>query len=154
MKFEIIPTIPEHIDEIIVLENECFTIPWSKKAFIEEITRNMFAVYFSAVVDNKVVGYAGMWKIINEGHITNIAVAPGYRRHKIASALLNKLMETSVSSGITEMTLEVRESNFAALALYKKFGFEIKGKRIKYYSDNDETALIMWNTKIKPRGQV
>lgn len=148
MKFEIIPTIPEHIDEIMALENECFTIPWSKKAFLEEITRNMFAVYFSAIVDNKVVGYAGMWKIINEGHITNIAVAPGYRRMNIASGLLRKLVETSRNAGITGMTLEVRESNTAARELYKKHGFEIKGKRTKYYSDNDENALIMWNRNL------
>lgn len=153
-KFRIIPTIPEHIEDIMVLENECFSVPWSKNAFIEEITRNMFAVYFSAMVDDKVVGYAGMWKIINEGHITNIAVAPGYRRMGIASSLLCRLMETSISSGITAMTLEVRESNIAALALYKKHGFEIKGKRTKYYSDNGENAMIMWNSKIRPGGQV
>ncbi|MDD4493995.1 MAG: ribosomal protein S18-alanine N-acetyltransferase [Eubacteriales bacterium] len=144
LEVTISPTTIAHIDQIMILENLCFTIPWSKRAFIEELTRNKFAEYHSAIVDGKVVGYVGMWKVIDEGHITNIAVHPGYRRNHIASALLEKIIESCQNSGLTAITLEVRESNIPARSLYEKYGFKVEGRRKRYYSDNDEDALIMW----------
>ncbi len=144
MEVRIVPTRPEDIEEIMVLEHLCFTIPWTKRAFIEEVTRNKFAVYYSAVADGKVIGYAGMWKIVDEGHITNIAVHPSYRRRHVASALLEKLMEVCRENDITSMTLECRESNAAAHSLYRKHGFKVEGRRKRYYADNDEDALVFW----------
>lgn len=151
MDFSIIPTVKAHIDDIVKIENRVFTIPWSKDALLEEVTRNRFAVYFSAVMENQVVGYIGMWKIFDEGHITNLAVHPGYQNKGIGKALLKHLIDYSASHGITKMTLEVRESNIKAIRLYRSFGFRNVGIRKKYYSDNNEDALIMWKEDIQPR---
>lgn len=138
----------EHIDDVMVVEKLCFRIPWSREAFIEEVTGNKFACYLSALVNNRVVGYAGMWKVCDEGHITNIAVHPDFRGSGIGSLLLEKLMEIAKSDGISSMTLEVRKSNLVAQALYNKYGFEIAGSRKRYYADNNEDALIMWKNHL------
>jgi ribosomal-protein-alanine N-acetyltransferase len=144
LEVTIAPTTIDHIDQIMILEKMCFTIPWSQNAFLEELTRNKFAVYYSAIVDGMVVGYAGMWRVINEGHITNIAVHPDYRRNHIASALLEKIIECCKENNIDNVTLEVREGNIPARSLYEKFGFKVEGRRKKYYADNNEDALVMW----------
>lgn len=138
----------EHIDDVMVVENLSFSIPWSKNAFIEEVTRNKFARYLVATLDGRTVGYAGMWKVFDEGHITNIAVHPEYRRSGVGSMLLEVLIEKAMSEGITKLTLEVRRSNFTARSLYKKFGFEDCGVRKGYYADNNEDAIIMWRENI------
>lgn len=134
----------KHIDQVMVVENLSFTIPWSKNAFIEEITNNKFAIYIAAVLNGSVVGYAGMWKVIDEGHITNIAVHPEFRRSGIGSALMEGLLHIAANEGIESMTLEVRRGNLPAQALYRKYGFELAGTRKGYYADNGEDALIMW----------
>jgi ribosomal-protein-alanine N-acetyltransferase len=85
--------LPEHVDDVLVVENLSFRIPWSRNAFLEEITNNKFARYIIAVVGDRVVGYAGMWKVFDEGHITNIAVHPDFRGNGIGSNLLEKLVE-------------------------------------------------------------
>jgi [ribosomal protein S18]-alanine N-acetyltransferase len=137
-----------HIDEVMVVEHLCFTIPWSKGAFIEEITNNKFARYFAVLADGKVVGYAGMWKVFDEGHITNIAIHPDFRGRGIGSATLENIIARAKDEEITRMTLEVRKGNFIAQALYKKYGFEAAGLRKGYYADNNEDALIMWKEEI------
>ncbi|HHV95125.1 MAG TPA: ribosomal protein S18-alanine N-acetyltransferase [Clostridiaceae bacterium] len=134
----------EHIDDILIIEKLSFTTPWSRNAFIHEIKDNKFAIYISALVNNKVVGYAGMWQIFDEGHITNIAVHPEFRKNGIGSKLLEKLIEISREKGIKKITLEVRKSNTAAKNLYYKYGFKDAGIRKYYYTDNGEDAIIMW----------
>lgn len=141
---EIVAAKPEHIDDIMIVEHLCFKIPWSRDAFIEEITRNQFAVYLSAMMDGRVIGYAGMWHVCEEGHITNIAVHPEYRRIGIGCRLMEGLIDIARRRGITDMTLEVRASNTAAQKLYMKYGFEQAGRRKSYYADNGEDAIIMW----------
>ena len=141
---KIIKMCQEHMDDVMIVETLSFRIPWSREAFIEEITNNKFACYISALIDNKVVGYAGMWKVCDEGHITNIAVHPEYRGSGIGSLLMEKLIDIALKDGINSMTLEVRKSNLVAQALYSKYGFEIGGLRKRYYADNGEDALIMW----------
>ncbi|MDF2522861.1 MAG: ribosomal-protein-alanine acetyltransferase [Clostridiales bacterium] len=138
----------EHIDDVMVVEHLSFSIPWSKEAFIEEISNNQFAHYISAFVGAKVVGYAGMWKVCDEGHITNVAVHPDYRGTGIGSCLIEKLLDMAKSYKIVSMTLEVRKSNLVAQALYSKYGFEVGGFRRRYYADNGEDALIMWKNGI------
>jgi len=138
----------EHIDDIMVTENLSFKIPWSRNAFIEEITKNKFAIYLVARNYDKVIGYAGMWKVFDEGHITNIAVHPDYRGNNVGSALLEALLDNGRNEGITRMTLEVRKSNLTAQALYSKYGFESAGIRKSYYADNGEDAIIMWKNNI------
>lgn len=140
---QIITLDASRIDEIMEVENLSFTVPWSKNALVEELTRNMFAAYIGAVVDGKIVGYAGMWKVIDEGHITNIAVHPSYRCMGIGSQLIGGLIKIACKEHLVLLTLEVRQSNAAARSLYSKFGFTVEGIRKQYYADNNEDALIM-----------
>ncbi len=147
-KVEVLKMLPEHIDGVLVVENLSFKIPWSRNAFIEEVTNNKFARYIVAVVDGNVVGYAGMWKVFDEGHITNIAVHSEFRSNGVGSILLEKLLDISREEGITKLTLEVRKSNIVAQKLYAKFGFESGGVRKAYYADNNEDAIIMWKNSI------
>jgi ribosomal-protein-alanine N-acetyltransferase len=126
------------------LDRICFAAPWSPGSFEHEIKRNRLAFYVVAEVEETVVGYAGLWIIIDEGHITNIAVHPDYRRRHVGEALISVLVETTRERGVLSYTLEVRPSNRAAISLYKKMGFKEAGCRKKYYEDNNEDALIMW----------
>lgn len=133
-----------YIDAIMVIENLSFRIPWSRRSFVEELTTNKFAIYIVAKIEEQVVGYAGMWQIIDEGHITNIAVHPDFRGKKIATQMVSYLIDYSKENGISKLTLEVRKSNIGAQKLYENFGFEEAGFRKRYYADNQEDALIMW----------
>lgn len=145
---EIVLMTVDHIDGVMIVENLSFNIPWSKDAFIEEVTGNKFARYVTAVMGNKVIGYAGMWKVCDEGHITNVAVHPEYRGGGVGSMLVEKLIEIAVKEEISRMTLEVRRSNLEAQHLYGKYGFIIEGVRKSYYADNSEDAIIMWRNHI------
>lgn len=146
---EILEMIQAHIEEVMIVENLSFSIPWSKNAFMEEVTRNKFARYLTARIHGVIVGYAGMWQVFDEGHITNIAVHPEFRANGVGSALVKKLIENARKLGITRMTLEVRRSNLAAQKLYEKYGFEVCGVRKAYYADNNEDALIMWKENVQ-----
>ncbi|PYG85695.1 ribosomal-protein-alanine N-acetyltransferase [Ruminiclostridium sufflavum DSM 19573] len=134
----------EHLDGIMVIENLSFRIPWSRNSFLEELTTNELAVYFVAVSGGQVIGYGGMWKIFDEGHITNIAVHPEFRRCGAASRILDEIINVCNENKVGGLTLEVRKSNYAAQKLYEKYGFKAEGLRKRYYSDNGEDALIMW----------
>lgn len=147
-KIEVLKMTLDQIDEIMVVENLSFRIPWSRDAFVQEITNNKFAEYFAAKVDGRVVGYAGMWKVIDEGHITNVAVHPDYRGNGVGKALIEHLINVAKNGGITRMTLEVRKSNLTAQGLYGKFGFKACGFRKAYYADNNEDAMIMWKDDV------
>ncbi|HOM01490.1 MAG TPA: ribosomal protein S18-alanine N-acetyltransferase [Acetivibrio sp.] len=138
----------EDIDDVMVVEKLSFTIPWSKNALIEEVLNNRMAIYITAKINGKVIGYAGMWKIFDEGHITNIAVHPEFRQNGIGSMLVEKLVGIAKERGIERMTLEVRKSNTAAQALYFKYGFKEQGCRKGYYADNGEDAIIMWRENV------
>ncbi len=147
-KLKLMNMTKDHIDGVMVVEHLSFRIPWSKNAFIEEVTNNKFAIYIVAQINDVIVGYAGMWKVFDEGHITNVAVHPKYRRNKIGSALVEELIQIAKKEKIQSMTLEVRKSNFAAQNLYIRYGFESGGFRKSYYADNGEDALIMWKKDV------
>lgn len=132
------------IDDVMKIEKLCFSVPWSKESFLIEITKNKCAYYIVAELDGKVVGYGGFWAIIDEGHITNIAVHPDYREMGIGSSIIEGLISKAKEKAITSMTLEVRMTNYIAQSLYEKFGFVPMGKRKNYYLDNNEDAIIMW----------
>ena len=134
----------EDLDHIMEIESLSFTIPWSKESFIHELNNNSVAKYYVAVIENFVAGYAGLWKIMDEGHITNIAVHPEYRNKRIGESLIKRIFKVCDSVNINKLTLEVRESNSAALKLYEKMGFQAEGIRKAYYHDNKEDAIIMW----------
>ncbi|HPW99286.1 MAG TPA: ribosomal protein S18-alanine N-acetyltransferase [Sedimentibacter sp.] len=131
------------IDQVMNIEKICFSMPWSKASLENELI-NELAYYQVAEVSGEIAAYMGMWKIIDECHITNVAVLPEYRNKGIAGMLINKMIEICKSSEISYMTLEVRISNEPAINLYKKFGFYAVGKRPNYYVKPLEDALIMW----------
>lgn len=132
------------IDGVLVIEGLSFNVPWSRKSFEEELLKNKAAAYLVAEIDGFIAGYAGIWHIVDEGHITNVAVHPAYRSKGIAGALLKAMMELFESCGVTKFTLEVRVSNKTAVKLYEKLGFKAVGIRPGYYCDNGEDAIIMW----------
>lgn len=142
--YTVVPMSTAHIEGVSEVEKLVFSTPWSKEAFTKEVTENNFAFYLVVLDGEKVVAYVGSWIIIDECHITNIAVHPDYRRQGIAQRLLEILIDTVRLRGTMAMTLEVRVSNKAAQLLYKKLGFEENGIRKAYYSDNNEDAMIMW----------
>jgi [ribosomal protein S18]-alanine N-acetyltransferase len=132
------------IDEVCGIEKEAFPTPWSEGAFQNELVNNQFAHYLIMECNDVVAGYGGMWLIMDEAHVTNIAVKAAYRGQKLGERLLRQLQETAVFLGAQKMTLEVRVSNLVAQKLYEKLGFRSVGVRRGYYSDNHEDALIMW----------
>lgn len=143
---KIIPMTKKHIKEVSEIEKRCFTIPWSKESFKNEITKNSFAIYIVAMdtENKKLAGYGGMWHVVNEGHITNIAVDAIYRRKGIGELILNELIRIGCKKQMIGLTLEVRVNNEPAKNLYKKLGFKLEGIRKEYYNDTKEDALIMW----------
>lgn len=135
----------EHdLDRIMEIEKDCFTTPWSRESFLIEITQNLLARYLVAEIDGVVAGYGGIWMIVGEGHITNIAVETKYRKMGLGKKLVEGLINLSMAMGIQSMTLEVRESNISAQNLYKQYGFISQGIRPNYYADDNENAIIMW----------
>ena len=134
----------DDIDQVMVVEDKSFTIPWSRESFYNEIITNQFAVYLVLEDEGRVIGYCGVWIVIDEAHITNIALLPEYRGRKLGEALLRKIIEVAIERGAKTMTLEVRMSNMIAQSLYRKLGFQGGAIRNSYYTDNYEDALVMW----------
>lgn len=132
------------VDAICEIEKLSFKTPWSKESFIEEIKAKERTRYVVAEMGDTVVGYGGMWLIIDEGHITNIAVHPDYRGQKIGKRIVEEMIVVANREGITSLTLEVRMSNTPAIKLYKNLDFKEAGIRKEYYTDTGEDALIMW----------
>ena len=134
----------DDLDAVMEIEHESFTIPWSREAFINEIQQNHLSTYIVMEDDQRVVGYCGVWLVVDEAHITNVAVLPSYRGLGLGEGLMRKIMDIAKEVGARVMTLEVRVSNQAAQHLYRKLGFQDGGIRKRYYSDNQEDALVMW----------
>lgn len=134
----------EDIEQVLNVEKQSFTLPWSREAFFNELNHNEYAVYMVIEDEGKIAGYCGAWIVIDESHITNIAILPEYRGQKLGEALLRKMIEISISMGVVRMTLEVRVSNAVAISLYEKLGFQKGGIRKRYYTDNQEDAYVMW----------
>lgn len=134
----------DDIPDVLEIEHEAFTLPWTEEAFRNELTLNHFAKYMIMELKGQAIGYAGMWTIMDEAHITNIAVREAFRGRKLGDRLLDELMQTASYLGMERMTLEVRVTNRVAQSLYEKKGFKPAGIRKGYYSDNNEDAVIMW----------
>ncbi len=141
---QIIPMTIDHVAQVAQVDLQCLPNPWSKDAFEKEMKENERAIYFVAEHQEHIVGYGGMWHIIDEGHITNIAVLPQVQKQGIGSMLLQALVNKAESLALMGMTLEVRKSNKVAQALYRKFQFESVGTRKNYYQNPSEEAVIMW----------
>lgn len=134
----------QDIDSVMTVEKKSFTTPWSRQAFMTELVDNQFARYIVLDYSGRVIGYAGLWMIVDEGHVTNIAIDPDFRGNHLGERLLLALVSMCTAQGGSRMTLEVRVSNEIAKRLYQKLGFEGVGVRKGYYTDNHEDALIMW----------
>ena len=133
----------DDLDAVTAIEEATFAIPWSRESFRQELERNVAARYLVAVKDGRVVGYAGAWIILDESHITNIAVAEDARGRGVGRKLTEELLRILSNLGASYATLEVRVSNLRAQGLYKSLGFISVGKRKRYYEDNGEDAFLM-----------
>lgn len=133
----------EDLPKILEIENDCFPTPWTENSFQRELREINYSRYLSALISQELVGYIGGWLILDELHITNLAVKEDYRRQGIASRLLEGLLEIAREQGSKYARLEVRQSNKAARRLYGAYGFEKVGLRKNYYRDNGEDALLM-----------
>ena len=142
------PMVMTDVDGVMAVEQDSFLTPWSRSAFEEELAQNRLARYIVAVENDEIVGYAGTWLVINEAHVTNVAVSGQRRREGIGRLLMQKLMELARDNDMESMTLEVRVSNAAARHLYEQLGFVEAGIRKNYYSETKEDALILWCEKL------
>lgn len=138
-----------HVEAVARIEKECFPIPWPRETLEFEVLYNDLAEYIVALDGPRVVGYGGMWMVLDEAHITNIAVTPLYRRRGIGRMLIHGLARRAVALGANRMALEVRPSNEPARNLYRSLGFTNCGRRRGYYQDNNEDAIIMWRRNLK-----
>lgn len=139
----------EFLDDVMRVEELAYGAHhWSKESFFNELN-NELARYFCAFDENgELMGYCGCWQILEEAHITNVAVSPEHRRKHIGETLLTALIKSCYSEMVKYLTLEVRVSNTPAIKLYEKYGFKSLGTRKGYYQDNNEDALIMWTENI------
>jgi [ribosomal protein S18]-alanine N-acetyltransferase len=133
----------DDIPAVLEIEQASFTTPWPPEAFHQELRHNRFARYEVARQGGAVVGYAGVWLMVDEAHITTFAVHPDWRRQGVGSRLMLAMLVVAEELGADRMTLEVRVSNTAAQALYQAHGFAIAGRRERYYTDDGEDAYIM-----------
>ncbi len=133
-----------HLRRVIEIEHKAYPNPWSLGLFLSELGQRQTRHYVVARVGGRVVGYAGLMVGYEESHVTNIAVDPAWQRHQIGTRLLINLHSEALRRATRNMTLEVRMSNTAAQAMYRRFGFETEGIRKSYYSENGEDALVMW----------
>lgn len=132
-----------HLRSVLAIEGEVYPRPWSARLFEEELDRSNRA-YVVARVGATVVGYAGVLMIADDGHVATVAVQPRWQGHGIAKRLMAELVRAALEMDANQLTLEVRVSNLAAQAVYRRFGFAPAGARKGYYADNGEDALVMW----------
>jgi len=140
------------VDGVQEVERASFPVPWPANAFRHELTQNKNARYLVAREGDRVIGYAGLWLSLDEAHITTFAVHPDRRRRKVGERMLVRIFDLASDLGAEWLTLEVRASNMGAQRLYEKYGFRPAGIRRRYYSDNNEDAIIMWTERLRDRG--
>ena len=133
----------DDIPAVLEIERRSFSTPWPREAFQQELTSNRLARYAVARRGSDVVGFAGVWLMVDEAHITTFAVHPDVRRQGVGRRLMQALLVAAESMGAARLTLEVRVSNVAAQELYRGHGFDVAGRRERYYTDDGEDALIM-----------
>lgn len=132
------------LDAVMTIETSSFPTPWSRSAFQSELMENNFAVYQVLDFHGRIVSYGGMWMILDEAHVTNVAVHPDFRGCHLGERMMEGLMQKAKTLGALRMTLEVRRTNVVAQNLYQKLGFIQLGVRRGYYTEPREDAFIMW----------
>ena len=141
LRFE--PLQEGHLHGVLAIEKVANTAPWSERSFRNEL-KHEHGIFLVALVNSAVVGYGGIWLVIDEAHVTNIAISPDFRRQGIGRKLMIELLTRAKERGMTCSTLEVRASNDAAIRLYEELGYSITTRRKGYYPDNKEDAIVMW----------
>lgn len=137
------------VDNVITIEEKAYgEHHWSKESFLNELSNELARYNCAFDEDGNLVGYSGCWQILEEVHITNIAVSPDFRRKKVGEKLLKRIVDECYENMAKYITLEVRVSNTPAINLYEKYGFKSLGVRKGYYQNNNEDALIMWTENI------
>ena len=143
------PMTRDDVDSVVKIEEDAYgPHHWAKSSFYDELSNKLARYYCAKTSDGELAGYAGTWHIIDEGHITTIAVKKDYLRNHIGEAIIHRILEDCYKDGVKYLTLEVRVSNTPAIKLYEKYGFQSLGTRKGYYQDNNEDALIMWTENI------
>ena len=142
-RVRIVPMTGDHLDEVAELERICFSAPWSRNMLAEELENDCAAFLAALDGEGRVVGYAGLLVVLDEGYITNVAVRPECRRQGIAKKLLQVFLDFAQAHRLAFLTLEVRASNYGAIALYGGMGFRGAGRRKNYYEHPREDAIIM-----------
>lgn len=145
LRFE--PLNEGHLQSILSIEKVSNSAPWSERSFRGELT-NPQSVFVTAIGDGKVVGFAGLWVVVDEGHITTVAVDPDYRGKGIGKKLTQEVLARAKEKGVVCATLEVRASNEPAIKLYEDLGFVKAARRKGYYPDNREDAIVMWKHRL------
>lgn len=132
----------QDLDQVVDIEKSIFSMPWSKKSFKDSLYLDE-TIYLVAEENEKILGYCGIYIVINEGNITNVAVRKEDRKRGVAHMLIDKLLHIAKERSVTTVLLEVRESNIPAQRLYMKIGFREQGKRTDFYERPTESAVIM-----------
>lgn len=132
------------IEPILEVEAASFPDPWSKDILYQEIVKNSFAHYYVMLMGEKYIGYVGLWIVMDDAQITNIAILPAYRGRKLGEKLFDFAVKQAIQLGVRRLSLEVRVSNIAAQRMYQKFGLVPGGIRKNYYKNNQEDAIVMW----------
>jgi len=148
-RMAIAPMVTSDIPIVSRIERASFATVWPSDAFYNEVSTNKVAHYFVGRIDERIVAYGGIWVILEDSHITTIAVDPQYRGKRLGETMLLRLIDEAMERGAAWMTLEVRESNAVAQQLYHKYGFTTVTMRRGYYSDDNESALVMWAGNLK-----
>ena len=138
----------EDVAAVQAIEQASFSAPWPPNAYETELRANRLAQYLVIRVESEIVGYAGLWLMVDEAHVTTFAIHPDWRRRRLGERLLLSLLDIAIARRAAEATLEVRLSNLPARRLYEKFGFRPVGIRPRYYTDNNEDALIMTTDRL------
>ena len=155
--FQLRPMRLDDVPVVAAIDQLSFPTPWSERTYRQELRENPAAYLYVAERQTKqsvypeIIGYVGFWFIVDEVHISTIAVHPNWRHQGIGKSILEYALEQANRLGAELATLEVRESNKAAIELYRQFGFELRGRRTGYYVDNDEDALVMFKNHLEPQ---
>jgi ribosomal-protein-alanine N-acetyltransferase len=137
-----------YLRSVLNIENQVYPRPWTMSLFLSELGLRGTRAYFVAKVGRDVVGYAGLMVTVDEGHVTTIAVDPAWHRHQVGTRLLLAVSREAIAREVGALTLEVRVSNTAAQAMYRRFGFAAVGIRKGYYAETNEDALVMWAREV------
>jgi [ribosomal protein S18]-alanine N-acetyltransferase len=143
-RLDIAAMLLDDIPEVLKIEALSFQSAWPPNAFTNELRDNKLAFYFVGRLDGRIVAYGGIWVILEDSHITTIAVHPDVRGQRLGEEILVHLLDEAIEREASWITLEVRETNDIAQKLYRKYGFTVVSTRRGYYSDNNESALVMW----------